>query len=35
MLIRVERAIVKLEWSLRDAIEPPRVRVPGEGRWAA
>jgi hypothetical protein len=37
MLQRVERAILRLEWSLRDILEPPDIPVPGEQerRWAA
>jgi hypothetical protein len=34
MLQRVERVIRRLEWDLRDVMEPPRIQVPGE-RWAA
>lgn len=34
MLARLDRVIGRLERDLRDAMAPPRIRVPGE-RWAA
>ena len=34
LLLRCDRVIWRLERDLRDAMAPPRIRVPGE-RWAA